>query len=178
MAKKIKKNRSDFNGRSREKMRRALKRLDKISALLLLVCFIATALVWNKPYDLGTTNSNGYPALFLLTLAFLPLELYESVMRFIEMPEAAAFCGTFTALACSAFLTIFFIWLFVRFIISSRYGINGVKISATLMKILAIWGFFQLFCYLLSVSFDENDDDAVRKQMKQNIPAKVSGKTK
>ena len=151
------------------------KKLDKISLLLILLCLISLGIIWNKPYDLETTGSNGYPALFLLTLAFLPLELFEAAVRFIEMPQAAEFCGTFIALGCASILTVVCIWLAVRFLAAARYGINGVKIATALLKIFAIWGVFQLGCYLVSVSLEENDDDAVRKQMKHNIPAEKSG---
>ncbi|MBR2633424.1 MAG: hypothetical protein IKD29_08250, partial [Lentisphaeria bacterium] len=114
MAKKVKKIRGDISSRNREKMRRVCVRLDKTAALLAAIAAVSLLLIWNEPYDLGTTGANGYPALFLLLLAGLPLELLESVFRFLEMPEFVKICGSFVMLGVGAFFTISAIWLAVR----------------------------------------------------------------
>ncbi|MBQ4314073.1 MAG: hypothetical protein IJC21_01375, partial [Lentisphaeria bacterium] len=87
MAKKIKKVRGDIGSRNREKLRRAKVKLDKVAAVLAAITVVLLLLIWNKPYDLSTTGANGFPALFLLVLAGVPLEILESLFRFLELPE-------------------------------------------------------------------------------------------
>ena len=172
MAKKIKKLRGDLGSRNREKLRRARTRLDKIIALLTVIAVASTLLIWNKPYDLGTTGANGFPALFLLVLAGLPLEPLESAFRFLEMPELVKICGSFAMLGCCAFVTIIFVWLFIRFFVAKRYGQSGIRIAATVLQILAFWGVFQLFCFVVSSALEDSTDDSLKQHLKHDTGAK------
>ena len=151
MAKKIKK--TTINGRSREKIRRMCIRLDKVSAALLGLAGISLALIWNQPYDLATTAPSGYPALFLLVLAGLPLELLEGVFRFIDQPELVRICGSFTMLGGGAFFTVILLWGVSRWVILRRYGLSGVKIAISLIRSLVLWGIFQICCFLARMKF-------------------------
>ena len=166
MAKKIKKIRGDINSRNREKMRRACVRLDKIIALLGGIAAVSLLLIWNKPYDLSTTGSNGYPALFLLVLAGLPLELLESVFRFLELPELVKICGSYYMLGCGAFFTVAVVWLGVRFFAARRYGQSGIRIAVTILQIIAFWGVFQILCFMISSALEDSQDDSVKQHMK------------
>ena len=176
MSKKIKKTQLNGTIRSREKMRRMCARLDKISAVLLALTVVSLAFIWNEPYDLSTTASNGFPALFLLVLAGLPLELIEGFFRFVDMPDLARMCGSFPMLGCGAFLTVLLVWGGVRWWISRRYGLGGVKIAIVLIRIMVLWGFFQIFCFLLSSAFEDSADDAVKQHMKNKSVKSTSDK--
>ena len=172
MAKKIKKLRGDIGSRNREKLRRARIKLDKVCALLGCITAVSVLLIWNKPYDLSTTGANGFPALFLLVLAGIPLELLEAVFRFLEMPELVKLCGSFTMLACGAFFSITSLWLILRFYAARRYGQSGVRIAATVLQILAFWGVFQLFCFTASYFLDDSSDDSLKQHLKHDAGAK------
>lgn len=168
MAKKVKKVRGDINSRNREKMRRACVRLDKVAALLGGIAALSLLLIWNKPYDLSTTGANGYPALFLLVLAGLPLELLETLFRFLELPELVKICGSYYMLGCGAFFTVVAGWLGVRFYVARHYGQSGIRIVVTIMQIIALWGLFQIFCFMTSSVLDDSSDDSVKQQMKHD----------
>lgn len=172
MAKKIKKLRGDISGRNREKLRRARVRLDKITLLLTGVAIVSMLLIWNKPYDLSTTGANGFPALFLLVLAGLPLEILESTFRFLEMPELVKVCGSFAALSCCAFFTIVVLWIYSRYAAVRRYGQSGIRIAATLLQIFAFWGMFQLFCFMVSSALEDSHDDSLKQHLKHDAKAK------
>lgn len=168
MAKKVKKVRGDITSRNREKLRRACVRVDKVVAFLAVVAAVSLLLIWNKPYDLSTTGANGYPALFLLLLAGLPLELLESVFRFLELNELVKVCGSFYMLGCGAFFTIAAVWFFVRFFVARRYGQYGIRVAVTILQIISLWGVFQLFCFMTSYAFDDSQDDSVKQQLKHD----------
>ena len=172
MAKKIKKLRGDIGSRNREKLRRARVRLDKITLLLTAVAAVSMMLIWNKPYDLSTTGANGYPALFLLVLAGLPLEIFEALFRFLEMPELVKICGTFAVFGCCAFFTICLCWLVIRFAVARRYGQSGIRIASTILQIFAFWGIFQLFCFMVSSALEDSLDDSLKQHMKHDTETK------
>lgn len=172
MAKKIKKVRGDLTSRNREKMRRACQRLDKAAALLASIAAISLLLIWNKPYDLSTTGANGYPALFLLLLAGLPLEMLESVFRFLELNDFVKVCGSFYMLGCAAFFSIFVIWLVVRFYVLRRFGQYGLRVAVTILQIITLWGVFQLFCYMTASALEDSQDDSVKQQLKHDAVKK------
>ncbi|MBO5645459.1 MAG: hypothetical protein J6R00_01855 [Lentisphaeria bacterium] len=174
MAKKIKK--TTINGRSREKIRRMCIRLDKVSAALLGLAGISLALIWNQPYDLATTEPSGFPALFLLVLAGLPLELLEGVFRFIDQPELVRICGSFTMLGGGAFFTVILLWGVSRWVILRRYGLSGVKIAISLIRILVLWGIFQICCFLAASAFEDSSDDAVKQHMKHDASKSAADK--
>lgn len=182
MAKKFKKNGVLQGSRNREKIRRICIRFDKICLFLALVTVASAVLIWNRPYDLATTGAEGFPALFLLVLAFVPIEMFEALCYFLELPEAALFCRRAWAPGCSALFTVAAIWAFVRFYILKRKGASGVKVASTLVKITLFWGIFQLLCFTAASAFDEKEADSVRVHLKHDVekssPAKTDGKVK
>ncbi|MBQ7396717.1 MAG: hypothetical protein IJW08_09275 [Lentisphaeria bacterium] len=172
MAKKIKKMRGDIGSRNREKLRRAKVKLDKVAAVLAAITVVLLLLIWNKPYDLSTTGANGFPALFLLVLAGVPLEILESLFRFLELPELVRACGTFPMLGCGAFTTIFVLWFVSRFIILKRYGQYGLRIAVNILQIICFWGAFQLLCYLTSFALEDSADDSLKQHLKHDTSNK------
>lgn len=169
MAKKLKKNGMAQGSRNREKIRRICVRFDKVCMLLALAAIIAAALVWNRPYDLATTGAEGFPALFLLVLAFVPIEIFEAVCYFLEMPEAAAVCRQAWVPGGASLFTVAAIWGIVRFPVLKRKGASGVKIATVLVKITLFWGVFQLLCFIAASAFDEKEADSVRVHLKHEV---------
>lgn len=177
MANKTKKLRLPQGSRNREKNRRICIRFDKECLALALTAMIAAALVWNRSYDLSTTGADGIPALFLLVLAFVPIEIFEAVCRFLELPEVAAGCRQPWVPGFAALFTVTTVWTTTRFILLKRRGINAVKIATMLVKIFLFWGVFQLFCFFAVSAFDDKEEDSVRVLLKQEGSGATSGKT-
>lgn len=176
MANKTKKLRSPQGSRNREKNRRICIKFDKMCLALALTAIISAALVWNRSYDLSTTGADGFPALFLLVLAFVPIEIFEAVCHFLEMPEAAAKCSLPWVPGFASVFSVVAVWVTVRFVMLKRRGINAVKIATTLVKIFLIWGIFQLFCFFAVSAFDDKEEDSVRVLLKQEASGANSGK--
>ena len=177
MAKKIKKNGSQQGSRNREKIRRVCVRFDKICLLLALVTVASAVLIWNRPYDLTTTGAEGFPALFLLFLAFVPIEFFEAVCHFLELPEIAKVFTLPWMPGFAALFTVAAVWLSVRVFVLKRKGLNGVKVATTLVKIIFFWGVFQLLCFTAASAFDDKVEDSVRVHLKHEAKPDGFGKT-
>ena len=160
MAKKIKKIRNiekTPNSRSREKARRICRKLDRAALLLVGLIGLSVLLLGNRHYDLGTTASSGFPALFLLVLAYLPLELFEllATLSSGHPVEVASGWPETLMLGSLAVLTIAVIWAAVRFYCAPRFNFYYVQNVTHIFYLLIIWGIFQLICFLAAVSWNQ-----------------------
>ena len=176
MANKTKKLRLPQGSRNREKNRRICIKFDKQCLALALTAAVSAVLIWNRSYDLASTGAEGFPALFLLVLAFVPIEVFEAVCHFLEMPEAAAKCSLPWVPGFAALFSVVAVWAAVRFIMFKRKGINAVKIAMSLVKIFLVWGIFQLFCFFAVSAFDDKEEDSVRVLLKHDAPGGSFGK--
>lgn len=50
-------------------------------------------------------------------------------------------------------ISVFFYWLFVRFLVSKTWGLEWVKACTTIVKCFIFWGIFQLLCVFISCAW-------------------------
>lgn len=143
--------REPLSRRSRERMERALRRLDLLCGALGLTIVIATLCCLGREYELGVPHPPGFALWFLLVLAYVPLEIIGLLnwmfgmsesgwMTFLTLEHQALGMGVFNLLMLAV------IWGVFRFIIGKRYGVETIRIVNTFLTIFLVWGLFQLAC--------------------------------
>jgi hypothetical protein len=156
MAKKVKKIRP-ASSRNREKRNRVCRKLDKAALLLVITVLICMALLGSSDYDLSTTASSGFPALFLLVISYLPLELTETLTRLftghpLEIP--VGWPETLTLAGMSVFM-IAAVWAFIRFYWSKRHSLYHVQNTTMVFYLLVLWGIFQMIGFVTASSWNQ-----------------------
>ena len=111
-----------------------------------------------------------------IDLAFVPIEFFEAVCHFLELPEIAKVFTLPWMPGFAALFTVAAVWFGVRVFVLKHKGLNGVKVATTLVKIIFFWGVFQLLCFTAASAFDDKEEDSVRVHLKHEAKPDGFGK--
>ena len=137
---------------ARERRQKQYCRKLDIATLLLgaIIIFTAMATV-NADYDLSKANPQGFVMWFLLLMGWIPLEIFGLIRWIFGLHQEFAFAGEGPTLGICALTTLFAAWAIMRFYIARVCRLEVLKVAFHFILIIACWGVFQLFCYLVAL---------------------------
>lgn len=141
------------------------RRLD-IATLLLgaIIIFTAMATV-NADYDLSKSNPQGFVMWFLLLLGWIPLEIFGLIRWIFGLHQDFTLAGEGPTLGVCALTTLAAAWAVMRFYIARVCRLEVLKVAFHFILIIACWGVFQLFCYLVALGCERSDVAPLDKKL-------------
>lgn len=151
---------------SRERKQKQYCRKLDIATLLLgaIIIFTAMATV-NADYDLSKANSQGFVMWFLLLMGWIPLEIFGLIRWIFGLHQDFTFAGEGPTLAVCALTTLAAAWAIMRFYIARVCRLEVLKVAFHFILIIACWGVFQLFCYLVALGCERSDVAPLDKKL-------------
>lgn len=169
MAKKQKKQQRLLE-RNRSKIRQLCRRLDWVCLLLGILIALAAVGTLNSDYDLGKANPQGFAMWFLLFLGWGSLELAGVVSWIFGLQQELSPLGEGPTLGFCALTTLIAVWAVLRFWVSRRFSPELLKTAIHFILIIACWGLFQLFCYLIALGCERSDVAPLDRQLRKSAP--------
>lgn len=151
---------------ARERRQKQYCRKLDIATLLLgaIIIFTAMATV-NADYDLSKANPQGFVMWFLLLMGWIPLEIFGLIRWIFGLHQEFAFAGEGPTLGICALTTLIAAWAIMRFYIARVCRLEVLKVAFHFILIIACWGVFQLFCYLVALGCERSDVAPLDKKL-------------
>lgn len=148
------------------------RRFDWAVLLLAAVIILIASLAAGKPYKLDSADPYGFLIWFLLLLGHIPMEIIEfcarlagidskTIANFLEHREAVLL-----GICNLTMLSVF--WAVMRFHILKRYGSEPLRIAAIFLRLIFLWGLFQLFCFIAVKNWSDGKVNPLHRELKKS----------